>query len=82
MSQQLLSKKQVEEMFVRAATGLGVNVTLDNVDTLPERCVYRICCHDSFGPIPYIEVSYSNDVDYVFDRVSLTLERLYLDIGY
>jgi hypothetical protein len=82
MSPQLLGKSEVEEMFVRAATGLGVKVILDTVDLLPERSVYRICCHDSFGPIPYIEVSYADDRDYVFDRVSLTLERLYLDVGY
>jgi hypothetical protein len=81
MPETSLSKTEVEKVFVCAANGLGINVTLDAVDILPERSVYRICCHDAFGPIPQIEVPYSNERDYIFDRVTLELERLNLEIG-
>lgn len=67
---------------MRAAAALCVNIVLDDIDDLPERCGYRIRSHDSYGQVPGIEIEYSDHVEYVLDKVSLALERLCVDIGY
>jgi hypothetical protein len=82
MCQQWLSKPEVKNLFVRAATELHVNIILDKIDNLSERHGYCIHCHDSYGPIPDIEVECIDDNEYVLDRISLALERLYVNLGF
>ena len=82
MSQQMLSKPEVEDLFVQASISLHVDIILDGIDEMPERHGYRIRSHDSFGRVPDIEVEYADDIEPVLDRVSLTLEKLCMKQAY
>jgi hypothetical protein len=82
MSQQrLLSKLEIEKLLMREADALHVNITLDKIDDLPGRRGYSIRSHDSYGPLPDIEVEYLDVVEYVVDRIDLALEMLCPNLG-
>lgn len=76
MSQHLLSKSEVEDLFVGIAAALLVKIILDGIDELPEECGYRIRSHDLYGPLPDIEIEYKGDREQILDRISLEIARL------
>jgi len=71
---ELLSEAEVEDMFVEVTTALCVTISLDGVDRLPEG--FRIRSHDSYSPLPDIEIESNHNIDQVFDRISLSTARL------
>ena len=71
---ELLSEAEVEALFVRVTTALCVTITLDGVDRLPEG--YRIRSHDSYSPLPDIEIESTHNIEQVLDRISLSAARL------
>ncbi len=71
---ELLSEAEVEAMFVRVTTALCVAITLDGVDRLPEG--FRIRSHDSYSPLPDIEIESTHNTGQVLDRISLSAARL------
>ena len=72
--QELLSEAEVEALFVGVTTALCVTIILDGVDRLPEG--YRIRSHDSYGPLPDIEIDSTHNMEQVLDRISLSTARL------
>jgi hypothetical protein len=71
---ELLSEAEVEALFVGVTTVLCITIILDGVDRLPEG--YRICSHDSYGPLPDIEIDSTHNIEQVFDRICLSTARL------
>lgn len=72
--QELLSKAEVEALFVQVTTALCVTIILDGIDRLPEG--YRIRSHDSYSPLPDIEIESTHNLEQVTDRISLSTARL------
>ena len=72
--QELLSEAEVEALFVGVTTALCVTIILDSVDRLPEG--YRIRSHDSYGPLPDIEIDSTHNIDQVLDQICLSTARL------
>jgi hypothetical protein len=72
--QSLLSEAAVEALFVQVTTALCVRITVDDVDRLPEG--YRIRSHDSYGPLPDIEIESTHNLEQVLDRICLSTARL------
>jgi hypothetical protein len=72
--QELLSEAEVEALFVQVTTALCVTIILDGVDSLPEG--YRIRSHDSYSPLPDIEIENTHNIEQVLDRVCLSTARL------
>ena len=70
----LLSETEVEALFVGVTTALCVTIILDGVDRLPEG--YRIRSHDSYGPLPDIEIDSTRNIERVLDRICLSTARL------
>jgi hypothetical protein len=70
----LLSEAEVEALFVGVTTALCVTIILDGVDKLPEG--YRIRSHDSYGPLPDIEIESTHNIEQVLDRICLSTARL------
>jgi hypothetical protein len=72
---ELLSEAEVEALFVGVTTALCVTIILDGVDGLPEG--YRIRSHDSYGPLPDIEIdSTHHNIEQVLDRICLSTAKL------
>ena len=71
---ELLSEAEVEALFVGVTTALRVTIILDGVDRLPEG--YRIRSHDSYGPLPGIEIDSTHNIERVPDRICLSTARL------
>jgi hypothetical protein len=71
---ELLSEAVVEALFVGVTSALCVTIILDGVDKLPEG--YRIRSHDSYGPLPDIEIDSTHNIEQVLDRISLSTARL------
>jgi len=74
--------REIEAVFNRVISSLGMNIILDKIEYLPEQLKYCLVCHDHGGQLPTIEIQYSDDDEYIFDRVSLYLERCCTDVGY
>ena len=72
--QELLSEAEVEALFVGVTTALCVTIILDGVDRLPEG--YRIRSHDSYGPLPDIEIESTHNIEQVLDQICLSTARL------
>ncbi len=72
--QELPSEAEVETLFAQITTALCVPVILDGVDRLPEG--YRIRSHDSYSPLPDIEIESTPNIEQVLDRISLSTARL------
>jgi len=72
--QELPSESEVEALFVQVTTALCISIILDGVDRLPEG--YRIRSHDSYSPLPDIEIENTLDLDQVLDRICLSTARL------
>jgi len=70
----LLSEAQIKALFVRVTTALCVTIILDGVDRLPEG--YRIRSHDSYGPLPDIEIDSTHNIEQVLDQICLSTARL------
>ena len=77
MSQQLLDRQKIANIFRGVAKTLHIDVMLDSIDAWPERHGYRIRSHDSLGPLPSIEIEDADEVEPVLDRLYLVLERFY-----
>jgi hypothetical protein len=71
---ELLSGAEVEALFVGVTNALCVAITVDGVDKLPGG--YRIRSHDSYSPLPDIEIESVPDRDQVLDLISLSAARL------
>jgi hypothetical protein len=71
---ELLSEAEVEALFVRVTAALCVTITLDGVDRLPEG--FRIRSHDSYSPLPDIEIESTHDIERVLDRICLSAAKL------
>ena len=71
---ELLSEAEVEALFIRVTAALFVTIILDGVDRLPEG--YRIRSHDSYGPLPDIEIDSTHNKEQVLDRICLSTARL------
>jgi hypothetical protein len=72
--QVLMSEAEVEALFIQVTTALCVTITLDGVDRLPEG--YRIRSHDSYSPLPNIEIESIHNLDQITERISLSTARL------
>ena len=72
--QELPSESEVEALFVQVTTALCISIILDGVDRLPEG--YRIRSHDSYSPLPDIEIENTLDLDQVLDRICLSTAKL------
>ena len=70
----LPSEAEVEALFVGVTTALCVIIVLDGVDRLREG--YRIRSHDSYGPLPDIEIDSTLNIEQVIDRICLSTARL------
>ena len=71
---ELLSEAEIEALFIGITTALCVATILDGVDRLPEG--YRIRSHDSYGPLPDIEIDSTHNKEQVLDRICLNVARL------
>ena len=71
---ELPSKAEVEALFVEVTTALCVTIALDGVDGLPGG--YRIRSHDSYSPLPDIEIDNTHNIEQVTEQISLSTARL------
>ena len=71
---ELLSKAEVEALFVGVTSALCVTISLDGVDRLPEG--FRIRSHDSYSPLPDIKIEGNHNIELALDRISLSVARL------
>ena len=72
----MLSKREIEYMFVRISLALRLPIVLDSIHKLPGRCGCRIGSHDVYGILPEVEIDCSDNNDQVFDRIALETARL------
>jgi hypothetical protein len=71
---ELLSEAEVKALFVGVTSALCVTISLDGVDSLPEG--FRIRSHDSYSPLPDIEIVGNQNIEPILDRISLSAARL------
>ena len=71
---EFLSEAEIKALFIQVTTALCVTITLDGVDRLPEG--YRIRSHDSYGPLPDIEIDSTHNIEQVLDQICLSTARL------
>jgi hypothetical protein len=71
---ELLSKAEVEALFVQVTNALCVTIILDGVDNLPEG--FRIRSHDFYSPLPDIEIENNHNIEQALDQISLSVARL------
>jgi|WetSurMetagenome_2_1015567.scaffolds.fasta_scaffold21321_6 hypothetical protein len=71
---ELLSEAEVEALFVGVTSALCIPIGFDGVDRLPEG--FRIRSHDSYSPLPYIEIENDHNIERVLDQISLSVARL------
>ena len=69
-----LSEAEVEALFVGVTSALCVAISLDGVDRLPEG--FRIRSHDSYSPLPDIEIESNHNIEKILDQISLSVARL------
>jgi hypothetical protein len=71
---ELPSEAEVEALFVEVTSALCVTIILDGIDRLPEG--FRIRSHDSYSPLPNIEIESTHNIEQALDRISLSIARL------
>jgi hypothetical protein len=71
---ELLSEAKVEALFIEVTSALCIPISLDGVDRLPEG--FRIRSHDSYSPLPDIEIEGNRNIESILDRISVSVARL------